>query len=170
MRADEFRWPATNGGRVGRRDAGPRADPAGRCEAMSIATLLAIGLVGLVLMLWGRHRARTESEDPDAATLDALARAGSHLEQPHEVEFYLYLPDQPAAAAVAEQLAPEGFQVAMRVAEEGSSDWLCLATRLMTPTLDELHRLRRHLAAVAESRGGAYDGWGAVVVESRGEA
>jgi hypothetical protein len=107
--------------------------------------------------------------DPDAATLGELARAGSDLERSHEMEFFLYLPDRTSADAVAAQLEAEGFAVGVKAAEAGD-DWLCLATRTMVPTLDELQRLRRHFAAVAESREGAYDGWGATVVgpEDRG--
>ena len=134
---------------------------------MSLSFLIALGLLGIYLMLRGQARAAgaRSMADPDAATLAELARAGSDLGRFHEMEFFLYLPDRQAADAVAEQLTDEGFVVEVQPAEL-SGEWLCLATRQMSPTLDELHRLRRHLAAVAESRDGAYDGWGATVVET----
>jgi hypothetical protein len=134
---------------------------------MSLPILIALGLLGIYLMLRGQARAGAPRSvaDPDAATLTELVRAGSDLGRLHEMEFFLYLPDRPAADAVAEQLTGEGFAVEVRPAEM-SGEWLCLATRQMSPVLDELHRLRRHLSAVAESRDGAYDGWGATVVES----
>ena len=132
---------------------------------MPLSLLVVLGLLGIYLLLRGQSRARTAASgvDPDATTLAELARAGSDLERSHEMEFFLYLPDRGSADAAAVQLAAEGFGVEVKAAEEGG-DWLCLATRSMVPTLDELQRLRRHLAAVAESREGAYDGWGATVV------
>ena len=54
-------------------------------------------------------------------------------------------------------------------AQEGK-DWLCLATRAMVPALPELQALRDRFVELAEGRGGAYDGWGATVVEPTGEA
>jgi len=132
---------------------------------MPLSLLAALGLIGIYLMLRGQSRATTAGSgaDPDATTLTELARAGSDLQRSHEMEFFLYVPDRRSADAVAAQLEVEGFAVEVKAAEEGG-DWLCLATRTMVPTLDELQRLRRHLAAVAASREGAYDGWGATVV------
>ena len=132
---------------------------------MPLSVLIALGLLGLFLMLRGRSgEAAARDTDPDQATLDELARAGSDLTRPHEVEFFLHLPDAAAAEAVKQQLAGEGFRVEIRADTPG--DWLCLATREMTPTLDELRRLRSHLALVAEARDGAYDGWGTTVVSA----
>jgi regulator of RNase E activity RraB len=133
---------------------------------MSLSLLAALGLLGLYLFLRGNTRALAgrSRTDPDATTLAELAKAGSDLGRSHEMEFFLYLPDRTSADAVATQLAAEGFAVGVETSKEGN-DWLCLATRTMVPTLDELQRLRRHLAAVAESREGAYDGWGTTVVE-----
>jgi regulator of RNase E activity RraB len=132
---------------------------------MPLSLLAALGLIGIYLMLRGRSRTMISdgAADRDATTLTELAKAGSDLRRSHEMEFFLYVPDRGAADAVAAQLEAEGFAVEVKAAEEGD-DWLCLATRTMVPTLDELRRLRRHLAAVAESREGAYDGWGATVV------
>lgn len=136
---------------------------------MSLSLLIALGFLGLYLVLRGQARASAaRSADPDAATLAELARAGSDLRRTHEMEFFLYLPDREAADAVARQLRTEGFQVELRPGES-DGDWLCLASRDMTPELDELRRLRAYLSAVAESREGVYDGWGATVVSEESE-
>jgi len=129
---------------------------------MSLSLLIALGFLGLYLVLRGQARA-ARSADRDAATLAELSQAGSDLRRTHQMEFFLYLPDRAAADAVARQLGTEGFQVELRPGES-DGDWLCLARRDMTPELDELRRLRDHLSAVAESRQGVYDGWGATVV------
>ena len=133
---------------------------------MSLTFLLVLGLLGIYLMLRGQSReAAARAADPDADTLAELARAGSNLGKQHAIEFFLYLPNHAAAEEVAAQLTNEGFQVEVRPAET-PPEFLCLATRSMSPELGELQRLRRYLTAVAESRDGAYDGWGATVVEA----
>lgn len=131
---------------------------------MPLSLLIALGLLGIFLFFRGRAReAAARIEDPDAATLAELTRAGSDLAQDHEVEFFLYLPDSAAADTVKRQLEGEGFRVQVS-ADDSSGDWLCLATRRMNPALDELRRLRTRLVALAESHNGAYDGWGTSVV------
>lgn len=133
---------------------------------MSLAFLLVMGLVGLGLMLNGSRRAAREAAEPDAATLAALARAGSDLRQPHDLEFYLYLPTAAAAENVATTLRADGFVTRVSPDEKGS-EWLCLATRQLCPDVIELGRLRIRLTALASAAGGAYDGWGTTVVEPR---
>jgi regulator of RNase E activity RraB len=131
---------------------------------MPLSVLIALGLLGLFLFLRGRAReAAARTGDPDEATLAELARAGSDVAQPHEVEFYLYVPDSVAADALKRQLEGEGFRAQVSPDDSGA-DWLCLATRRMSPSLAELRRLRSRLAALAEAHGGAYDGWGTTVV------
>ncbi len=131
---------------------------------MPLSLLIAIGLLGIYLMLRARSQeAAARLADPDQVTLNELRRAGSSLDRVHEVEFFLYLPDREQAAAVRDQLEGEGFQVELR-ADGAGADWLCVATRALTPTLSELRRLRSHFTEVAESRNGAYDGWGTTVV------
>ena len=134
---------------------------------MSLSALLVLGLLGLWLMVRGQ-RGVEAARDVDATTLTELARAGSDLGQPHEVEFYFYFPAQEAAAAVAERLGREGYGIRLDHAQEGS-DWLCLATRAMVPALAELQALRARFVELAEAHGGVYDGWGATVVEPTGD-
>jgi regulator of RNase E activity RraB len=135
---------------------------------MSLSALLVLGLLGAWLMYRG-HRGEAAVRDVDLATLEELTRVGSDLTQRHEVEFYLYCPTQEQAAAVAEELGREGYGIRLdHSSTEG--DWLCLATRHMVPTLTELRELRVRFVALAERHGGAYDGWGATVVERPGAA
>ncbi|MEO8633977.1 MAG: ribonuclease E inhibitor RraB [Gemmatimonadales bacterium] len=132
---------------------------------MSLAFLLALGLLGLGLLLNGRRRAAHDTAHPDATTLTALTRAGSDLSQVHDLEFYLYLPTESAAAHVAETLRADGFATQVEPdPEPGGHEWLCLATRQMAPHLAELERLRGRLSSLASAAGGEYDGWGATVV------
>ena len=131
---------------------------------MSLAFLLLLGLVGLGLMLNGRRRAARDAAEPDAAILAALTRAGSDVRQPHEIEFFLFFPTEAAAEGVAARLRADGFVTRVSLDADGP-EWLCLATRLLRPDLGELGLLRTRLSALASEAGGAYDGWGATVVE-----
>ena len=131
---------------------------------MSLAFLLVLGLVGLGLMLDGRRRAARDAAEPDAAILAALTRAGSDLHQPHDIEFFLYFPTETAAAGVATGLQADGFVTRVSLDEKGN-EWLCLATRQMRPDPSALVLLRARLSALASAAGGAYDGWGATVME-----
>lgn len=136
---------------------------------MSLAFLLLLGLVGLGLMLNGRRRAARDAAEPDAAILAALTRAGSDLCQPHDLEFFLYLPTETAAEGVAARLRADGFVTRVSLDADGP-EWLCLATRQLRPDLGELGLLRTRLSALAIAAGGEYDGWGATVVEPRAQA
>lgn len=131
---------------------------------MSLSFLLLLGALGLYLYLRG-HLAQVRARrvaDPDAAPLDELARAGSDLSLPHEVEFFLYFPDQPAALRAAHTLESEGFRT--EVSREGDGeDWLCFATRDLVPELGALRSLRERFNRLAEADGGVYDGWGTTV-------
>jgi hypothetical protein len=131
---------------------------------MSLSVLLALGALGLYLMIAGSRREQ-QARDVDATTLMELADAGSDLHQTHEVEFFFYLPSEQAAQAVAETLRQDGYGIRLEAVDPGH-DWLCLGSREMTPELGELRRLRTRFTSLAESHGGAYDGWGATVVQS----
>ena len=133
---------------------------------MPISALVAIGLIGIFLMLRGRGAEQPVATGPvpdgDAATLDELAHAGSDLSRQHTIEFFLYLPDQPAAEAVAAELRREGLTAEVSQGQE-ASDWLCLARRQMVPDMAGLRTWRERLTALAEAHQGVYDGWGTEV-------
>lgn len=132
-------------------------------QPMPVSVLLLLGAVGLYLYLRGRAGERAHA-DPDAITLAELAAAGSDLFQPHDIEFFLYVPERRAAEEVARTLERDGFTV--RVGRDGEEhEWLCTACRRMPPRLQDLQRLREELSSLADTHGGAYDGWGTTVVE-----
>ncbi|HMV34140.1 MAG: ribonuclease E inhibitor RraB [Gemmatimonadales bacterium] len=133
---------------------------------MSLSVLLVLGLLGLFLYVKGHAgMAARRAADPDEAPLAELARAGSDLARPHEVEFFLYFRAEADAHAAAAGLRARGFTTSVE-REPEDPDWLCLATRQMIPTLPALRALRQEFTALTEAGGGAYDGWGATVVPS----
>lgn len=133
---------------------------------MPVSALIVIGLLGAFLLWRGQKREQQIPDlppgDGDAMTLDELAHAGSDLTREHNIEFFLYFPDEPAARAVAGQLQDEGVLVEVSRAADGS-DWLCLVKRRMIPELAGLRGLRERLTAVANAYHGEYDGWGTEV-------
>jgi len=130
---------------------------------MPVSFLVLLAVVGLYLYLRGRAGERARS-DADAVTLAELAAAGSDLYRDHEMEFFVYIPERGGAEEVARTLEQRGFTVEVG-RQEVDGDWLCIARRSMRPELGELQRLRREFSDLAESRDGAYDGWGTTVVE-----
>lgn len=131
---------------------------------MPLSLLVLLGLVGIYLLVRGNQRAAIPA-DPDVDNLEELARAGSDLARPHEIEFFLYFETRVEAQAVAEQIRGEGFLAEIRPTETENC-WLCLATRTMRPELSELRQLRTRFTALTEASGGAYDGWGTTVVDA----
>jgi len=101
--------------------------------------------------------------DPDQAVLDQLAKAGSNLSKPHNIEFFLYFPTEPAARKACTQIQNMGFSVTVERAAKGP-DWLCFATMTMVPDVKVLQKTRRDFNAIGAANGGKYDGWGTGVV------
>ena len=106
----------------------------------------------------------TPTSQPDQLVLEHLRKAGSDLTQPHRPEFFLYLPNEPAARAVAQRFQQEGFGSDVSLAPE-RTDWACVLTKPMVLTLSELTQLRKEFNEVAGAYGGEYDGWGTEVVK-----
>ena len=96
--------------------------------------------------------------DADEAVLFELKKAGSDLSKPCQIDFYLYFPTQAAAEGVAAHIRHNGFQAETKQAAKGT-DWLCLATKTMTPHLPEIRRICSDFEHLANSEGGEYDGW-----------
>ena len=104
--------------------------------------------------------AREEAEDK--AVLEQLRSAGSDMTKPHKIEFYLYLASEADAEAVGRELRPMGYAVAVKPGVDGTN-WLCLASRTMLPTIQGLSEARGVLTPLALRYRGAYDGWDAAI-------
>jgi hypothetical protein len=134
-----------------------------------LSLLIVLGLFGIYLVLRGNAGVRQQAEararidaDPDGATLDELARAGSDLTREHTVEFYLYFPTEASAESVALVLKGEGFDTDVhRIDQEPS--WTLLASRRMKPEMAALRAARDRFSALVAEHGGEYDGWGTQV-------
>lgn len=132
---------------------------------MSATTIIAIGAILAVLayVLISANRAGQVAV-PDLRVLSQLRQVGSKLNQPHKVDFFLYLPSQDSADRVAKDPSFRGYDVQVKPGAQDSSEWLVQASKTMIPDLKVLVEIREHLSALASANGGAYDGWGAEVV------
>ena len=81
----------------------------------------------LILLFAAMGACTTAEEQADLQTLNRLEEAGSDLSKPHEMEFFLYFPDEASANAAAADIREQGFSVQVWPPEDGS-DWLCFAT------------------------------------------
>ena len=102
--------------------------------------------------------------NPDAEVIEQLRQAGSDLSKPHPIEFYFYFPTEGAADKACEKLASQSYSVVVRPSAS-TNESLCLATKSLIPTVDELNRLSSEFEALATELGGEYDGWGSPVVQ-----
>ena len=120
-------------------------------------------IVTLTLLLVSLMACSTYDEQADLQVLNQLEEAGSDLSKPHEIEFFLYFPDEASANEAAASIRGQGFVVEVMPPMAGS-DWLCFATRTLVPKLEDIVAIGREFTAIAEAHGGEYDGWGTQVV------
>ena len=126
----------------------------------SWAVILAFGAAIVIVYAVRAYRAARKPQGGDALVLVQLREAGADLSEAHSLEFVLYLPTQEAAQNAAELVRSRGFIPTVE-AVAGSSNWLCLATKSMVPTLTAIEGIRADFVKIAQSLGGEYDGWNA---------
>ena len=98
----------------------------------------------------------------DQKTIEQLRTAGSDLSKAHSIEFYLYVPSEKDAQDAAATLQTNEFNTVIRSGARGKN-WLCLAQKRMTPTIENLTNARQLFAGLATRYRGKYDGWKASV-------
>lgn len=107
-----------------------------------------------------RTHAAEIAEDREA--LNQLRTAGSDLAKPHRVEFYLYVPSEAAAEAAAAAIRPRGYTVSVSAGAE-EANWLCVASKTMRPTIEEITVARSLFKGLALTYLGAYGGWNTAI-------
>ena len=108
-------------------------------------------------------QSRDNATRADQAVVDNLRMLGADIEQPREIEFFLYFPTEDDAGKAASLLAERGFKVQI-TPSHGEEKWLCFATIQMMPDVAALMRLRKQFNSLADQLGGEYDGWGTGVI------
>ena len=100
---------------------------------------------------------RAENE----TVLRRMADRGDDLSRVRFVDFTAVFVDQPSAFAFSQKAEAIGYMV--DVEESGtvtSHPWDVVATRKMTPSVDEITEAEVSLGKLAKELGGDMDGWG----------
>ena len=108
------------------------------------------------------NRAKAEEIAEDGEALRQLQAAGSDLSKPHKVDFYLVVPSEASADAAAAAIRPLGYTVAVKAGEDEGS-WVCLASRTMRPTIQEITIARSLFKGLASKYQGVYGGWNTAI-------
>lgn len=102
----------------------------------------------------------TTDDDEDAEALKHLSREGSDLSKVTDVRWYVYVPDEKAAVALAAGARTLGYEVDVRTSE---TQRLCICARNAVPTLERIRAMEQELDALATPLKGYVDGWEAAV-------
>ena len=100
----------------------------------------------------------------NARVIDELREAGSDMDAPHLLEFYLYFPTRAAADRAGKALAARGYETSVDGPDEDKEFQLYVA-REAKLELAAIDKLEVELKQVATAEKGYYDGWEAAVVE-----
>ena len=121
--------------------------------------------------LEGRLRKAAAEDAASAARLEEFLREysadavavlrdkGADLAAERRLEHYLYLPDERAAEAIANELRGEGFDAEVRTPLPGIDEWLVLVAHQLVLDEQKFLAARARLGEIAHAHGGDYDGW-----------
>ena len=112
--------------------------------------------------MWRRRKREENLAPKDSATIDQLRQAGADLSQPLTVDHFLYFPSQRASEEVRDALREAGYWVEQGLGAD-RKNWVVKAQRSLVVTIDSITKERSRLTSLASSKGGEYDGWGAMV-------
>lgn len=106
---------------------------------------------------------RGSDQQPEAKTLDQMtiahvAARAADMSAPRDANFYLYLPNEKDARAVAAAVARPGRKVITRPAATGTS-WLVLVNEAIVVSKRSIEDADREFSAAVAPYGGEYDGW-----------
>ena len=124
-----------------------------------MALLVGLALLSLfrIVSQW-RRVSRSRGDDWDARYIAQLRKAGVSPFDPHPVDFFFDLPNEAACREIAAVLEPEGFAIDHRQEAE-TGRYSLHATFTMRLIVDQMKALTLRLRALAEEKGGSYDGW-----------
>jgi hypothetical protein len=97
----------------------------------------------------------------DEKLIAELRKRGQDPFQPHDVNFFFALPNEPACAAVNRQLEAEGFAVDIKAVPDNKEfPYSVSASKNMRIHAAEMKELSRRFNQLATANHGRYDGWG----------
>ena len=125
----------------------------------TMAILVGVAAMSLfrIVAQW-RRATRPKDDDWDARFIGQLRKAGIAPFEAVPVDFFFDLPNEQASNEVTELLKAEGFEVDSRP-EADTGRYSLHATFAMRLLVDEMKALTLRFRALAEEKGGKYDGW-----------
>lgn len=105
------------------------------------------------------------AEQQDARVIENLRHNGADVTKVHDIDFFLVFSSQSDAMATAEKIGVLGYDVVGVNQTATGKQWEVHAKRKMVPELEAMQASTRALQALAETRGGYYDGWGTVGIK-----
>ena len=127
---------------------------------MLLFSFLTMLFIGGIISRWQEK----QEPDLDQQVLDQLRKAGSNLAKHHNIDFFLYFPNEASATEAAKNIQDKVDSVTVELGAD-QKNWLCFAHKRMVPDHDKLVTLRKVFNEVAQKGSGVYDGWGAEVVK-----
>ncbi len=112
------------------------------------------------------ERARRLQDDLDV--LRALAKAGSNLHKPHEIEFHFVGPEKTKLEAVAEEGKKKGYRVSKidtLTDEQARNYWFFDLIQSIVPTDKNISSHTEFMTKLAKKHSVMFDGWGCPVVK-----
>ena len=99
---------------------------------------------------------------PNDATGEALkliAKNGSDLTKPLEMDFFIAVPSEGAGDKVALKARDLGFTASVELDDE-DQEWTCYCTKVLIPEYSEIVKIEQKLDSIAKEFGGYADGFG----------
>ena len=104
--------------------------------------------------------------DPDEAVIAELIARGSNPANPHELDFYFFLPDRESCNSLADALSSYGLRIDILEPDGDTVSFWAVQGWLEIPLDHERIRdLCIEFRHIASQMGGKFDGWGAEVVK-----
>lgn len=105
-----------------------------------------------------------KKEDLDEVVISQLAKAGSDLVKPHNIDFFLYFPNRELAEQAKSLIHRENPSYEIIVKDSVQKGIiLCEIHAQLVPTIANLKDAGKKFTEIASNLGGQYDGWGAEV-------
>jgi hypothetical protein len=99
--------------------------------------------------------------DWDTKLISELRKRGQDPFEPHDVNFFFALPNEPACTAINAELEKDGFHVDVKAVPENKEFPFSLhATRNMRIHAPDMKALSKRFNELAKAHNGRYDGWG----------
>jgi regulator of RNase E activity RraB len=100
----------------------------------------------------------TYPNDSNGNALRTVVENGSDMSRPMIIDFSIVVPDEAVAHRVAEVVGAHGFDPSI-YCDADTGSWSVFCAKSMLATYDGVVEAQEQLNVLAESHGGACDGW-----------